>query len=466
MSSFAHNEPWGLALFVVAFIVFAVVMTGTIKYILDPDKRALPWRDYCQEDYPTLFSLQDPNSPLFPADQTHRSLAGSDLVLAPITPGSAQWPWPGSSHNPYTTDFAGEALDSIEPTTVFLGVFTVDHSVDRRNVIRETYGSHPKSLKPGSEGVRLRFIMGRPSPEWAERVAAENKKHGDIVILDIDENMNNGKTYHYFSWAAEHATVPAYEYPTVGQAIYKGEKRPAYVAKADDDAFIVLSELERHLRASPRKLTHWGYLVNNWFMAGECYAVSLDLAEYISTSPEVAQHVNGKEDKRMSQWLHAHPEREKITWVSEKTWIYDHPRAPTVYSHGFLFPSEVARTRKRYAEDWKPPHSAWQWSNGPASYSTVSRFGDTYAPPAPFTPEQQVEALVEGSELSLLRDAPRPRTAAQRKEQKLQIDAAMARRPTRRERFLGDERERGGTVIVHFIKKSEWFWETAAALLD
>lgn len=466
VSSFAHDEPWGLALFVVAFLIFAMVMTGTIKYILDPDKRALPWREYCQEDYPTVYSLQDPNSPTFPADQTHRSLAGSDLVLAPITPDSAQWPWPGSSHNPYTADFAGEALDSIEPTTVFLGVFTVDNSVDRRNVIRETYGSHPNSLKPGSEGVRLRFIMGRPSTEWADAVEAENKKHGDIVILDVDENMNNGKTYHYFSWAAEHATVPAYEYPKVGQAIYKGEKRPAYIAKADDDAFIVLSELERHLRASPRKLTHWGYLVNNWFMAGECYAVSYDLAEYISTSADVAQHVSGKEDKRMSHWLHAHPEREKITWVSEKTWIYDHPRAPTVYSHGFLFPSEVAITRQRKAEGWKPPHSAWQWSNGPDSYSTVSRFGEAYKPPATFTPEQQVEALIEGSELSMLRDAPRPRTTAQRQEQKLQIEGAMARRPSRRERFLGDERERGGTVIVHFIKKNEWFWETAAALLD
>lgn len=465
-TSFAHNEPWGLALMLVGFLFFVVIVAGTIKYILDPDKRALPWREYCQEDFPSLYSLQDPTSAAFPVDQTHKSLAGSDLVLAPITPSSQLWPWPGSSHNPYTTDLAGSALDTIEPTTVYLGVFTVDHAVERRNVIRQTYDSHPNSRKPGSEGVRLRFIMGRPSDEFADAVAAENAEHDDIVVLDIDENMNNGKTFHYFSWAAENATVPDYEYSSAGKAIYRGEKRPAYIAKADDDAFIVLSELERHLRGSPRKMTHWGYLVNNWFMAGECYAVSHDLAEYIATSPEVAEQVTGKEDKRMSHWLHEHPEREKITWVSERTWIYDHPRAHTVYSHGFLFPAEVASARKRRAEGWQPPHMSWRWSNSVDSFSTVSRFGEAYSAPAPFTPEQQVEALIEGSELSQLRDAPRPRTPAQREEQKLKIESAMAHRPTRRERFLGDERERGGTVIVHFIKKNEWFWETAAALLD
>lgn len=34
--------------------------------------------------------------------------------------------------------------------------------------------------------------------------------------------------------------------------------RPDYVMKADDDAFIMLDELEKRLRVTPRTLTYWG----------------------------------------------------------------------------------------------------------------------------------------------------------------------------------------------------------------
>jgi len=118
---------------------------------------------------------------------------------------------------------------------------------------------------------------------------------GDIVILDMEENMNSGKTFKYFNWAAENATVPEWSYvlphtdPSefepphrsqedftildersseaapgllahnpLAEMVYKGEKKPDYVFKADDDAFIVLGEMERRLRVVPRKQTFWG----------------------------------------------------------------------------------------------------------------------------------------------------------------------------------------------------------------
>jgi len=115
---------------------------------------------------------------------------------------------------------------------------------------------------------------------------------GDIVILDMEENMNSGKTHKYFSWAAENAMVSDFDFvqssnrtltgsrkaegfalveeradihsrlhaslDPMAQPIYKGEKRPDYIFKADDDALIILGEMERKLRASPRKLTFFG----------------------------------------------------------------------------------------------------------------------------------------------------------------------------------------------------------------
>jgi hypothetical protein len=83
------------------------------------------------------------------------------------------------------------------------------------------------------------------------------------------------------------------------------------------------------------------------------------------------------------------------------------------YSHGFLFPSEVGRIRRSMtssidktpqdvlgapANSLVPTPAAW-------AYSSVSTFGVRYSPPVPdLTPPQSVEALVEGSDMSKIRE--------------------------------------------------------------
>lgn len=56
---------------------------------------------------------------------------------------------------------------------------------------------------------------------------------------------------------AENATGDSRQNPW-RSPVYRGEKRPDYIVKADEDSFIVLGELERRLRVSPRRLTYWG----------------------------------------------------------------------------------------------------------------------------------------------------------------------------------------------------------------
>ena len=84
--------------------------------------------------------------------------------------------------------------------------------------------------------------------------------------------MNRGKTHAYFTWAAEHAMVDDYEYASNDlplpasdddvalrpAPLWTGERRPQYIVKADDDAFIMLGELERRLRVAPRSMAYWG----------------------------------------------------------------------------------------------------------------------------------------------------------------------------------------------------------------
>jgi hypothetical protein len=178
-------------------------------------------------------------------------------------------------------------------------------------------------------------------------------------------------------------------------------------------------------------LIYWGYLVKRRFMAGEMYALSWSLVDWVSKEPAVRGLVNGAEDKQTAKWMRLHPRAAQVRWVAERCWIYDHPRSGTVcvlpsfnffvsaehqlcrYSHGFLFPSEVDRVRQgvraffdrqplpptdqtttsRYDRDWNAPP---EWS-----LSTVSTFGTRYALPLPnLTIPQSIEALVEGSDMS------------------------------------------------------------------
>lgn len=87
------------------------------------------------------------------------------------------------------------------------------------------------------------------------------------------------------------------------------------------------------------------------------------------------------------------------------------------YSHGFLFPSEVTRVRRNIVSypDKTPQDiltsqpTTWPAPNTPTpaawAHSSVSTFGVTYTPPVPgLTTPQGVEALVEGSDMSLIHE--------------------------------------------------------------
>lgn len=208
-------------------------------------------------------------------------------------------------------------------------------------------------------------------------------------------------------------------------------------------------------------------------MGGECYALSLDLVRFVSTSPAVRKITWGAEDKLVARWMRLHPESSSILWVSDRCWIYDHPKAGTVYSHGFLFPSTVRHIRQQYVASLGLDDAGYALSRSTSNhitasassltYSSVSQFGHPYRPPLPnLTPAQRIEALIEGSELSLL--SPYSSSSS---SSPLLPETVMARRPSLNERYEGQWGRRwgAGTVVVHYIKEREWFLETALAFL-
>lgn len=91
------------------------------------------------------------------------------------------------------------------------------------------------------------------------------------------------------------------------------------------------------------------------------------------------------------------------------------------YSHGFLFPSEVTRVKRQIRESYGDNAQkvlrdlAQSVGNGNSptptdwAHSSVSTFGVRYTPPLPDLPTSYgVEALVEGSEMSTLREGAYP----------------------------------------------------------
>lgn len=527
------RQPLTIILALLVFTVFAISLTLILLYVLNPDKEALPWRAYCTIPPTTSVPPHYRNTLPYPYINP----------LPKVMPPS----------------FPPDDLDTLPPAGLFLAVFSMDSALERRMLIRTTWAAHPRSRNGAGEGddgmgtsrTVVRFILGQPRKGWERRIQTEMEMYNDIIILPCPENMNSGKSHAYFTWAASNAWVPPVYFNTthpVLEVSYSNQHTPAprlaphdpywawkdsasghprpwvrpdYVAKVDDDAFVMLAELEARMRlelyatgqrpygmpyTSPASasfrveapkaelqtdppadtpissmfeqemqrdgsaddpLVYWGYLVKEKFMAGELYGLSWSLVDWVSKDPGVKGLTKGAEDKQTARWMGLHPRAGEIRWSSDHCWIYDHPRSGTVYSHGFLFPSEVSRVKKSvlaYLDKVSRNSSTGTiLSPNPAvatstpsswSHSSVATFGTRYQQPLQeMDLAHSVEALVEGSHMSELQEG-------------ISMGTERAWR-SREGRITRYENKRvGGTVVVHFIKKHMWFLETALAFLE
>lgn len=109
------------------------------------------------------------------------------------------------------------------------------------------------------------------------------------------------------------------------------------------------------------------------------------------------------------------------------------------------------------------------------AHSSVSTFGVRYSPPIQDMPLwHSVEALIEGSDMSMLREglsglisacsSVDPNIRCSLLDIPMTPDYAWAHREGRNTRY--DNNRVGGTVCVHFIKKNMWYLETALAFLE
>jgi len=160
--------------------------------------------------------------------------------------------------------------------------------------VRMAYALQPPAARAR---VDVRFVFCNVTdPVDAALVAVEIRRHGDVVVLDCAENMNDGKTYAYLS------SVPRLFAP----APYD------YVMKADDDTYLRVAALVEELRGKPRRDLYLGrgFPVGDDpapFMHGMGYLVSWDVAEWVSGNEDIPRSngTRGHEDRLLGKWLNA-----------------------------------------------------------------------------------------------------------------------------------------------------------------
>ncbi|MQL76720.1 hypothetical protein Taro_009111 [Colocasia esculenta] len=221
--------------------------------------------------------------------------------------------------------------------SVLVGVLTLPDRYDGRHRLRLVYRTQPTTLAE----IDLKFVLCNLTTESQRvMVGLEILLYNDIIILNCTENMNDGKTYTYFS------SLPSIL-----------PRRYDYVLKADDDTFFRLAPLAASLWPLPREELYYGFVIpcekkeplGGWYMSGMGYVLSWDLVEFIAKANITGQEKVGAEDQMLGWWLNkAHRGKNRYNM---KPHMYDHPAVGGKCSHEF-WPGTVAVHRLKTQDRW------------------------------------------------------------------------------------------------------------------
>ncbi|VFQ62171.1 unnamed protein product [Cuscuta campestris] len=198
-----------------------------------------------------------------------------------------------------------------------IGINTAFSSRKRRDSVRTTWmpqGEKRKKLEE-EKGIIIRFVIGHGATVGGildRAIEAEDKKHGDFLRLDHVEGYLelSAKTKTYFStavklWDAEyyikvdddvHVNIG-----TLGETLARHRKKPlVYIGCMKSGP--VLSQ--KGVRYHEPEYWKFGETGNKYFRhaTGQLYAISRDLAAYISLNQHVL-HKYANEDVSLGSWF-------------------------------------------------------------------------------------------------------------------------------------------------------------------
>lgn len=198
-----------------------------------------------------------------------------------------------------------------------IGINTAFSSRKRRDSIRNTWmpqGEMRKKLEE-EKGIIIRFVIGHSAISGGivdRAIQAEDKKHGDFMRLDHVEGYLelSGKTRTYFATAVALWDANFYvkvdddvhvNIATLGNILSKHIMKPRVYIGCMKSGPVLSDKDVRYYEPD-----HWkfGEVGNKYFRhaTGQLYAISKDLAAYISLNKHVL-HKYINEDVSLGAWL-------------------------------------------------------------------------------------------------------------------------------------------------------------------
>ncbi|XP_014502371.1 probable beta-1,3-galactosyltransferase 2 isoform X2 [Vigna radiata var. radiata] len=198
-----------------------------------------------------------------------------------------------------------------------VGINTAFSSRKRRDSVRETWmpqGEKRKKLEE-EKGIIIRFVIGHSATSGGildRAIEAEDKKHGDFLRLDHVEGYLelSAKTRTYFATAVNLWDADFYikvdddvhvNIATLGQTLVRHRSKPrVYIGCMKSGP--VLSQ--KGVRYHEPEYWKFGEAGNKYFRhaTGQLYAISKDLATYISNNKHVL-HKYANEDVSLGAWF-------------------------------------------------------------------------------------------------------------------------------------------------------------------
>ncbi|KAJ3062757.1 hypothetical protein HDU98_001387 [Podochytrium sp. JEL0797] len=213
------------------------------------------------------------------------------------------------------------------PKLALIGIISVPDAkaTERRNALRNVYQAWNDEL-PEHEKFEFQYVFGTPRDEDAtvreEKVARMEEERGTFprgfVVLDIEENMNSGKTLAWFNYSRSLAYT---EHPTLA-----GRYCPRYlhIGKGDDDTVIHVPRLSRFFSTAPENgIPNYVGLNFGGFATGMLYFLSTSLVEYIvmQDGAWARQNAVGHEDQ--VTWKLIQHTNVEVNTVSDRQVFHD-----------------------------------------------------------------------------------------------------------------------------------------------